>query len=543
MSRSSRRGHRKVAAVALAVSAGLFVSSCADSGNGGGSGDAPDSGSGLSIGPVNEQSGEGDPVKGGTLTFSGYSAVTNLDPAKTQIAGSVAGSELGAIYDTLLRYDPASKEFVPKLAESMEPSSDFKTWTLELRDGVKFSDGTPVDSAAVSASLNRYVTNKGPQSSLYASKVASVDTPDPSTVVFNLVDPWTGIESLLSTGPGMIVAPSAQQGDQFTPIGAGAFTLEKFAPNEELILDAREDYFDGAPNVDKLRLISIVGSQSTTESLKSGGTDVAYMRSLPNVLDLIDSGYPGFVDIPSLSYLSLVNTAPGRPGADVRIRQALALATDPVALDNRLNEGKGLPGQVIFQDTSRWHNDVAPIGVDTAKAKQLLDEAKADGYDGKITYLTLQENSARRRWLWHCSRWPTPSVSISRSSTSTRLPTSSSVCTPTATSTWQQVPPTSRKPIRSSVCTRTSRPVGETTPRVSPTPRSIRFSTSWVSRRRPTRRSRCSPRFRSAPTRLCRGRFTATPRGSVCGDRMSTAFSRAWTESCSSTRPGRTRQL
>ncbi len=79
----------------------------------------------------------------------------------------------------------------------------------------------------------------------------------------------------------------------------------------------------------------------------------------------------------------------------MRIRQALALATDPVALDNRLNEGKGLPGQVIFQDTSRWHNDVAPIGVDTAKAKQLLDEAKADGYDGKITYLTLQENSAQ----------------------------------------------------------------------------------------------------------------------------------------------------
>jgi peptide/nickel transport system substrate-binding protein len=373
----------------------LFLSSCADSGADGGSGDAPESGSALTIGAVNVQSNEGDPVKGGTLTFSGYSAVTSLDPSKTQIAGSVAGSELGAIYDTLLRYDPTSQKFVPKLANSMEPSSDFKTWTLKLRDGVKFSDGTPVDSAAVSSSLARYVTNKGPQSSLYASKVASVDTPDASTVVFNLADPWTGIESLLATGPGMIVAPSAQQGDQFTPIGAGAFTLEKFAPNEELILDAREDYFAGAPNLDKLRMISIVGSQSTAESLKSGGADATYMRSLPNVLDLIDSGYPGFVDIPSLSYLSLINTAPGRPGADVRVRQALALATDPVALDNRLNEGKGLPGQVIFQDSSRWHNDEAPIGVDPAKAKQLLDEAKADGFDGKITYLTLQENSAQ----------------------------------------------------------------------------------------------------------------------------------------------------
>jgi peptide/nickel transport system substrate-binding protein len=142
-------------------------------------------------------------------------------------------------------------------------------------------------------------------------------------------------------------------------------------------------------------MISIVGSQATSDSLKSGGADVTYMRSLPNVLDLIDSGYPGYVDIPSLSYLSLINTAPGRPGADVRVRQALALATDPVALDNRLNEGKGLPGQVIFQDSSRWHNDEAPIGVDPAKAKQLLDEAKADGFDGKITYLTLQENSAQ----------------------------------------------------------------------------------------------------------------------------------------------------
>ncbi|MCJ0905485.1 ABC transporter substrate-binding protein [Rhodococcus sp. ARC_M6] len=395
MSRSSRRGSRKVAAVALAVSAGLFLASCADNGKDSGSGDSAESGSALAIGPVNEQSNEGNPVKGGTLTFSGYSAVTTLDPAKTQIAGSVAGSELGAIYDTLLRYDSTSQTFVPKLANSMSPSADFKTWTLELRDGVTFSDGTPVDSAAVSSSLSRYVTNKGPQSSLYSSKVASVDTPDAKTVVFNLNDPWTGIESMLSAGPGMIVAPTAQKGDQFTPIGAGAFTLEKFAPNEEMILDAREDYFGGAPNLDKLRLISIIGSQATTESLKSGGADATYFRGLPNILDLIDSGYPGYLDIPSLSYLSMINAAPGRPGADVRVRQALALATDPVALDNRLNEGNGLPGQVIFQDSSRWHNDAAPIGVDTAKAKELLDQAKADGFDGKVTYLTMQENSAQ----------------------------------------------------------------------------------------------------------------------------------------------------
>ncbi|MDI9919332.1 ABC transporter substrate-binding protein, partial [Rhodococcus sp. IEGM 1379] len=118
------------------------------------------------------------------------------------------------------------------------------------------------------------------------------DAPDATTVVFNLVDPWTGVESMLATGPGMIVAPTAQKGETFTPIGAGAFTLEKFAPNEELVLAARPDYYGGAPNVDKLKLISIVGAQPTAEALKTGGIDAAYMRTLTPILDLIENGNP-----------------------------------------------------------------------------------------------------------------------------------------------------------------------------------------------------------------------------------------------------------
>ena len=394
MSRSSRRGHRRLAAVTLAITASMFLASCADNGSSGG-GESVESGSALKIGLVNEQAEPGTPTTGGTLTFSGYSAVTSLDPAKIQVAGATGGSELSAIYDVLMRYDPIEKTFVPQLAQSLEPSSDSKTWTLKLRDGVKFSDGTSLDSKAVVDSINRYVNNKAAQSSLWAAKVASMDTPDASTVVFNLVDPWTGIESMLSTGPGMIVAPAAQQGDQFTPIGAGAFTLERFAPNEELLLAARPDYFGGAPKVDKLKLISIVGAQPTAEALKTGGIDAAYMRTLTPILDLIENGNPGFIDIPSLGYIANVNMAEGRPGSDLRVRQAMAMAIDPETLNTRVNNGKGLPGQVIFQDTSRWHNDVAPTGVDAAKAKELLDQAKADGYDGKVTFLSIQEPSAQ----------------------------------------------------------------------------------------------------------------------------------------------------
>ncbi|MCJ0905487.1 ABC transporter substrate-binding protein [Rhodococcus sp. ARC_M6] len=397
MTRSSRLGSRRIAAVTLAVTAGMLLASCSDSGDkdGGGATETPDSGSALKIGMVNEQSDPGTPTKGGTLTFSGFSPVTTLDPAKAQVAGPTGGSELGAIYDVLMRYDPIAMEFKPQMAASLEPSSDSKTWTLKLRDGVTFSDGTPMDSAAVKSSITRYITNRGPQSALWMEKVSSIDTPDPTTVVFNLNSPWTGIQTMLATGPGMIVAPTAQQGAQFTPIGAGAFTLENFSPNVELVLAARPDYYDGAPNVDKLKLISILGGQATAEALKTGGIDAAYLRTLAPILDLVGAGLPGFIDIPSLGYIANVNQAPGRPGNDLRVRQAMTYAIDPEALNTRVNEGKGMPGQVIFQDTSRWHNDVAPVGVDPAKAKTLLDQAKADGYNGQITFLAMQEPSAQ----------------------------------------------------------------------------------------------------------------------------------------------------
>lgn len=383
---------RQALVAVCAFSVTVLLTSCAGSHA---DADSAASESSLEIGMVNTQKEVGAPARGGTLTFSGYSPTTTLDPARTQVAGSAGGSELAAIYDVLVRYDPVAQSFEPQLAQSLEPSSDSKTWTLTLRRDVTFSDGTPFDSKSVVASIARYVSNKGPQSALWTSKVASMDTPDTETVVFNLTEPWTGIESMLSGGPGMIVAPTAQQGDKFTPVGAGAFTLEKFAPNDELVLTARPDYHGGPPNIDKLRMISIVGAQATAEALETGGVDVAYMRTLAPILELIAGGYPGFVDIPSLGYLANVNMAPGRPGADLRVRKAIAYAVDPDTLNVRVNDGRGLPGQTIFQDTSRWENDVPPVGVDPAKAEELLGQANADGYDGKLTYLAYQEPSSQ----------------------------------------------------------------------------------------------------------------------------------------------------
>ncbi len=132
-----------------------------------------------------------------------------LDPAKAPGSGSSGGTELAAIYDVLMRYDPITREYQPQLAQSLTPNEDSTVWTLALRPGVTFSDGSPVDSAAVKASIERTTGAGGLGGDVWKAKVASIETPDPVTVVFYLNDPWTGIQSSLSTKNGMIAAPAA----------------------------------------------------------------------------------------------------------------------------------------------------------------------------------------------------------------------------------------------------------------------------------------------------------------------------------------------
>ncbi|MCL2533186.1 MAG: ABC transporter substrate-binding protein [Nocardiaceae bacterium] len=350
-------------------------------------------------GIIGVQDAGGDPVSGGTLTFAGYAFITGFDPAKTQASGATGGTEMAAIYDLLMGWDAASGTFEPQLAQSLRPSDDLRTWTLSLRDGVTFSDGSQVTSEAVVASIDRYNANKGANAQVWTSSVAEMQTPDPRTVVFVLNQPWSEFPAMLAGGHGMILAPASYAGEKFTPIGAGPFTVKRFMPNEELLLNRRADYWNGMPYLDTLRFVPIVGDQAKVEALDSGGVQAVYLRSAEVVARAMAANRPGYVDTSSLGSIVLVNNRPGRPGADVRVRQAMAYATNVDTFDQRVLAGEGLPGAEIFQPWSKWHGDVAPVGFDPAKAKELLDAAKHDGFDGKVTYVGLADPAAQQSAL------------------------------------------------------------------------------------------------------------------------------------------------
>ncbi|WP_067178158.1 ABC transporter substrate-binding protein [Microtetraspora niveoalba] len=384
-------------AVGLLVVAAL-AAACASSPGGG-----KDSAAGRSaaptpstyqVGMIGDDSG-GEPVKGGTLTFGAYAEAAVLDPAQTIVAGSTGGLEMAAIYDVLMRWDTTSGEVRPQLAKGLEPSDGYKTWTLTLRDGVKFSDGTALDAEAVKWSLDRYVEKGADEARLWKDNVTSITTPDDSTVVFKLAKKWPTFPYMLTTGPGMIVARSSDEGGAFKPVGAGAFTFGSYAAHEETVLNAREDYWDGRPNLDKIRVIYMTDPNALLDSFTSGGAQAAFFRD-PQLIDkALAAGFPGYMNMVALGNVGVINASEGRPGADPRVRQAMFQAIKPEVIYQRAYNGAGVAGTEVFPGFSRWHTAATSLPYDPDKARELLKQAKADGFDGKVTYLGRQDPSAR----------------------------------------------------------------------------------------------------------------------------------------------------
>ncbi|CAM3346447.1 ABC transporter substrate-binding protein [Nocardioides dubius] len=377
--------------------AATLVAGCssAESGNGGKQ-EAVDL-SGIKEGYLGKDK-EGTAVEGGTLTMASFAEPRSLDPAVTIAALTTGGSEMLNIYDSLMRYDASDQSFVPQLAEEIS-TEDNKTWTLKLRDGVLFSDGSTLDAAAVKASQERYASMPAPEAALWKANVANVETPDSSTVVYTLTKPWVQFPGILTTGPGMIVGKGSGEGETFKPIGAGPYTLGKWAPQESLTLDSRDDYWGGAPKLDAVKFVYLPNALTAIESQRKGEVDVAFIREPDQVEDALKGDPHGIVNMTAAQNSALINAEKGRPGADPRIRKAMQLAIDTQLLTERAFNGAGGGSPTIFPGYSRWHGETEGLAYDPEAAKKLVEEAKADGFDGKIHYVDGSDPASRETAL------------------------------------------------------------------------------------------------------------------------------------------------
>lgn len=414
MKSHKRRFTRAFATVAVAS---LLMAGCStgsgedapepsdDDGDSGSSEAAEDTGgaleslSELSDGFVRPDSG-GDPVEGGTFRWAAYAEPASLDPAKAIYAATTGGMEMLNIYDTITRWDADAGEYVPQTAESVEPNDTFDEWTVTIHEGITFSDGTDYDAEAVKASQDRYAASPAPEAGVWNLSVDSVEVVDSHTVLYKLTESWQQFPALLSTGPGAIVGANSGEGEDFTPIGAGPFVLENWEAAESITLAAREDYWDGKPHLDKFVSVFLNDQQVAIESLDAGSVDAAFALQASYVKQLlVDKGYNGQVAAVNGGSLAIINAEEGFPGHDVRVRKAIQLAIDPQILMDRAFDGAVEGSTSLFPDWSTLATPTRAPEANLEEARKLLDEAKADGYDGKIEYMDNADGDNRKRAL------------------------------------------------------------------------------------------------------------------------------------------------
>ena len=310
-----------------------------------------------------------------------------LDPAQSRtFVGRIVYT---ALCDKLIDITPDLK-FVPQLATDWKWSDDGKQLTMNLRQGVKFHDGTDFNADAVVATIERNMTMPESRRKSELASVAKVEATDPFTVRFTLKSPDASLLAQLSDRAGMIVSPAAAKelGAKFgsKPVCAGPFKFVERVQNDKILLEKFQDYWNkDKVFIDKVTYLPIPDTAVRLANLQSGDLDMIERVAPSDVAAVKGNSNLTLSEIVGLGYMSmLVNIGNGpradNPlGKDKRLRQAFSLAIDRDAIAKVAFEGTAVAGNQPFAPNSPWYdksNPVEPRNIE--KAKALMKEAGVD---------------------------------------------------------------------------------------------------------------------------------------------------------------------
>ncbi len=321
-----------------------------------------------------------------TLVMARAADATGLDPHTQTSFPSFRLLEL--IYEPLVTVDK-DLNLVPALAESWKFSDDAKTLTMNLRKGVKFHDGSDFTSADVKATFER-ILNKDVKAAALAnfSSIASIDTPDDFTVVFNLsvadVPLLTGMASLNAA---IVTEEAAKSGDfKSTAIGTGPFKLDSWSPDEKTELSANKDWWGGKIAIDGIEIRIIPDETSIVAALRAKEIDFATLGDPLVASTISDSDGLVVNKVPSISY-NVLQLNPSRAPMDkLEVRQAMSCAIDRQAVLDTASLGEGtVTGPYTIPAYALPTDQLFCYKQDLDKAKQLMASAgMSDGFTIKV---------------------------------------------------------------------------------------------------------------------------------------------------------------
>lgn len=315
-----------------------------------------------------------------TLTTAMGSNPPTLDPQKTFNGFSFGVTN--QIYETLFKVTTAGdlEGLLAAAWDHVEPTR----LRVTLREGVSFSDGTPLDAAAVKASLDRLLDPATAAPGRFVvSAIEAVEVVDPLTVDIVTSAPFAPLLAHLAHPVSAVVA--AEHGDELarSPVGSGPYTLESWTQSDSVVLAANPEYWGGAPAIERVvyRIIPEVSTQII--ELRSGGIDVLFNIPADNFAQLEND--PELETNAFLGWGSMhlgFNTANAKL-ADVRVRRAIAHAIDKDLIVEEFLGGLAEVGAVPVPPTVRFSaSDLQdPYPYDPDAARVLLQEAGAEGLE------------------------------------------------------------------------------------------------------------------------------------------------------------------
>lgn len=359
----------------------------------------------------------GEPIEGGDIVFLIDSLGATWIPNNSSIS-SYQGHIWGHVTDKLIYVD-AEGNLSPWVAESWEESDDKTEFTLNLKDGVTFSDGEPLDAAAVVANIDTWAKGRPDEGinriGLFpAANYDHAEAVDDTTVKVYFTAPTLSFIPTLAYHGSILISPKTlalsadEQADLANDIGSGPFVVESWAEGDSVVLKKRDDYdwgpealdHDGPAYLDTITYKQVAEPTLRTSSVESGQADVAYNTS-PQELDALkDEGlevavprYLGFVNGYALNTLVA-------PFDDILVRQAVQHGIDRDQILSTVYTSDWYAAETFIQSTVPEASDhTDEFAFDPDEASDLLDEAGwvtgSDGIrtkDGQQLAFTLYPN-------------------------------------------------------------------------------------------------------------------------------------------------------
>ena len=394
--------------IATTMALGIMLGACSTKADN----SASSSGSG-------DSAAAGHPKNGGSLTVGLDAETDGWNPSGSQWA--TAGYYVAqAIFDPLMAFGADNKPH-PYLAKSLTSNADFTQWTMKLRPGITFQDGEPANAAAVVLQLN-----KDKASVLVGQAYGpfkSAKAVDDLTVQIDMSTPWSAFPAALTGQGGYLAAPKqlnatgAAATDK--PIGTGPYTFKEWVRDDHLTVVKNPNYWrKGLPHLDQVTFKVIVDPQSRLNSLKAGQIDYEYDLTAANIVQATkDNNLTVIQQDLDQPTMVMLNTAVA-PLDDLRVRQALAYATDVHQLITTVGQGLSQQADGPYLRGSPWYSPSGyPLKPDVAKAKSLLAAYKAEHHitgDLKFTLACTPTTSNNQSMQLLKAQWAKVGVDVTR---------------------------------------------------------------------------------------------------------------------------------